>query len=68
MSPEDDVVDPALLSRAAQVLGTSGASATIDRALSLAIQHGNREQAVAAELLRYASGYYTPLAAPAGQE
>jgi len=62
MSPEDHEVDPVLLTRARQVLGTSGRRETLERALALAIQQGNRDQAVQAELVRFSRGRYARLA------
>jgi Arc/MetJ family transcription regulator len=61
MTPDEYVVDPDLLATAQQALGTSGATDTLERALALAIQQSNRQQAAEAELARLGAGRYRSL-------
>jgi Arc/MetJ family transcription regulator len=65
MSSTKIPVDQALLAQARRVLGTGSTRDTLERALSLAIQHETRREAVEAELSRFASGHYAVLRQPA---
>ena len=61
MTSDAHPIDPTLLERARQVLGTSTTEDTLELALSLAIQQANRDQAVDAELARITAGRYSIL-------
>lgn len=66
MNSDAHSIDPTLLERARQVLGTSETKDTLELALSLAIQQASRKQAVAAELARFAAGRYRTLPSDRG--
>ncbi len=63
MTPDEPLLDQALLDQAYRALGTSQTRDLMEQALAQAIQQAGRDHAIAGELARFSSGRYAGLPA-----